>query len=316
MTATATGTATDYLDLLDKLKTFLTTDSDLVTAGEEWTALEYDTSGEYTLVLQGQGLAGTDEIFVGIQTFSDSGADYYNWLLQGYTGWIDGNGFQAHPGAIPSWEPCMALSDGSLPYWFVADGRRFIVVTRVSSIYQACYLGFLLPYGLPSQLPYPLVVGGSITGQNGYRYSVTGTSHRHFVDPGAYVSSNDNEASIFSTLRLLHGDWVPIRNWYGTSGEGSQGRLKREVWPFGDSVANNSWAAIRENIDGSYPLFPAIVYQENPSPNCFGHLDGCFAVPGYGQNAEDIISISGDDYLVIPNAYRSGAADWWALKLE
>jgi hypothetical protein len=228
MTAYTNGTATDYKNLLSLLRTFLTTHTDLVNASpsQAWTEMRWDASDEYELILKGPGLSGGDEIYVGIQTFSNAGQDYYDWVLQGYTGWIDGVGFQSQPGAIPSWEPCMALSDGSLPYWFVADGRRFIVVTRVSSIYQACYLGFLLPYGLPSQLPYPLVVGGSITGQNGYRYSVTGTSHRHFVDPGAYVSSNDNEASIFSTLRLLHGDWVPIRNWYGTSGEGSQGRLK------------------------------------------------------------------------------------------
>jgi hypothetical protein len=321
MTAYQTGTATDYKDLLSLLRTFLTTHTDLVNAtpSQAWTEMRWDTPDEYELILKGPGLAGTDEIFVGIQTFSDSGTDYYNWRLQGFTSYLAGNAFADQPGAIPiaSRPPSLAMIDGSLPYWFVADGRRFVVVTRVSSIYQACYLGFLLPYGMPTQLPYPLAVGGSITGQAGYRYSVTGVSHRHFIDPGHLDSDNNNEADIFSTLRVLHGDWVPIRNWYGSSGEGSQGRFKREVWPYGDSVANNAWAAMRENIDGStYPLFPAIVYQENPAPNCFGHLDGCFAIPGYGLAAEDIVTISSVDHLVIPNVYRSGAADWWALRLE
>ena len=37
-----------------------------------------------------------------------------------------------------------------MPYWFIANGRRFIVIVRVSSVYQSAYAGFILPYHLPN----------------------------------------------------------------------------------------------------------------------------------------------------------------------
>ena len=321
MTAVATGTATDYKNLLSLLRTFLTTHTDLVNASpsQTWTEMRWDTPDEYELIVKGPGLAGDDEIYVGIQTYKNEGEDYYNWRLQGFTGYLAGAAFDLQPGAIANTPPSLALHNNAIPYWFVATGRRFVVVARVSSVYEACYLGFLMPFGTPSQLPYPLTVGGSIIGgtNSGYRYSTQMVSHRQFVSPGAYGTSNTDSAINFSsTLMLLHGDWIALRNYYGISGEGAQSRLGCETWPYGDSLTNDTWALMRNNMDGSYPGFPIQAYQETPGDNVFGELEGCLAVPGFGLAAEDIITIGGVSHLVIPNVYRSGASDWWALALE
>jgi hypothetical protein len=315
MTAYQSGTATDYKDLLSLLRTFLTTHTDLVNAtpSQAWTELRWDTPDEYEIILKGPGLAGDDEIYVGIQTYSNVGDDYYNWRLQGFTGYLAGNAFADQPGAIQDYPPCLALHDSSIPYWFVADGRRFIVVARVSSVYEAAYMGLLLPYGLPSQLPYPLVVGGSITGELGYRWSLQSVTHRQFISPGARFGLESDEYRSFSTLRLLHGNWLSVRNFYSSEYELYR---YRHTWPYGDQWANDVWEAMRDNIDGSYPVFPIQVYAEDPEDNLFGELAGCLAIPGFSVAAEDIVQIGGVDHLVIPNVYRSGAAEWWALRLE
>jgi hypothetical protein len=309
-----TGTATSHKDLLSKLYTFLTTNAALVAAGQNWTAHRWSTSGDYELILEGPGLAGSDEIFVGIKTYESSGDDYYNWRLQGFTGYSSGAAFDAQPGAMASYPPGLALTNSSMPYWFVADGRRFVAAALVSTVYEAAYMGFLLPYGLPSQLPYPLVVGGSITGQNGHRWSTQNVTHRQFTDPGAYTG-NDNEAVIFSTLRLLHGSWLSIRNKY--SGDTYTSRQKMELWPKGDDYSARARIIdLRPGVDGGYPLFPLIPVQSSPDRNVFGELTGCFAVTGFGLTAGDTITVGSDDYLVIPNVYRADVADYWALKLE
>ena len=44
-------------------------------------------------------------------------------------------------------------------------------------------------------------------------------------------------------------------------------------------------------------------------------MDGCYAVPGFNNTAENIISINGIDHLVVQEVFRTGYSDYWALKL-
>jgi hypothetical protein len=115
-----------------------------------WTVERWDTNlggaGEYELILNGPG-SGSDEIFVGIQTYSNVGGDYYNWKMAGFTGYTGGILFSNQPGCTAGRWPRMLLSNSNISYWFVANGRRFIVVAKISGVYEACYLGFHWPYG-------------------------------------------------------------------------------------------------------------------------------------------------------------------------
>ena len=62
--AFTSGTATDYLDLLNRLKQFVT--QDMLPANERWSVLCWVPGPPAELVLQGPGLAGTEQINVGI----------------------------------------------------------------------------------------------------------------------------------------------------------------------------------------------------------------------------------------------------------
>lgn len=209
-----------------------------------------------------------------------------------------------------------------IKYWLAANGRHYRMVAKISSVYESMYMGFPLPYGLPTQFPYPLVVGGAAcpTTTAAYnRYSSTQADHRAFPNPYA----DDAEictASIFDTtddygtLKILQGtNWVKF---YG---------IINSVWPY-YSGPNSSYGydyyypfrrLLRENIDGSRPLFPAVPMMSSPVKNIVGELQGIFAVPAFGgMAAEDPITIGSDTYIAFPIVPNADRGDFFAFKLE
>lgn len=316
------GTATNYKDLLAKLRTFLTTGL----GADNWTSLRYDTNlggtGEYELILQGPG-SGSDEIFVGIQTYSSVGGDYYNWKMAGFTGYSAGALFANQPGVTTGRWPRMLLWNQNIPYWFAANGRCIKVVAKVSSVYESCYMGFGLPYGLPTQFPYPLVIGASGIGSNtaNERYSTTESEHRGFANPYAAAAevctSVTSDSGNNATLKVLLGtSWVTVRN-----RSGSSSYVSNCVWPYistDQEAGVGYWfSKIKNNIDGSYPVFPLTICLSVPNKHIFGELEGCFAVPGFGGvAAEDTFVIGGVTYVAFPIVPNAAANDFWALKLE
>ena len=67
------NTATSYQDLLVRLRLFISKHGWIE---KRW--VEKNANGESELILQGQGISGQDQIFVGIKTYSDKYQDFYN----------------------------------------------------------------------------------------------------------------------------------------------------------------------------------------------------------------------------------------------
>jgi hypothetical protein len=152
-----TGTATDYRDLLRRLRAFVTGSA---LGSQAWTQMRWTESATtQELILKGPGLAGADEIFVGIRSDQNAASDTYNWHIRGATGYLPLDAWADQPNASP--ERHMALWNQPMPYWFVADGRRIMVAARVSTRVMFIHLGFILPYATPGQYPYPLLIVGS-----------------------------------------------------------------------------------------------------------------------------------------------------------
>ena len=283
---------------------------------------DYDAAGGYELILMGPGTAGTDEIYSAIQTVEDAGDDYYNWRMAGMTSYSDVE-LQYMPGLTQGRMARLLLWQNKIQYWVVSNGRRFIVVAKVSSVYSALYLGFALPYGLPTQFPYPLVVGGAASPSTtaAYnRYSSTHDSHRGFANPYADVaevcdSTVFDTTNDYATLKVLQGtNWIKIRSKVGSTLYGLN-----NCWPYvsAKTVSQSDFNVLRENIDGSYPLFGVVPMVSNPSKHIFGPLQGVFAVPGFGGiAAEDTFTINGDTYVAFPILPNADANDFWALLLE
>lgn len=192
-------------------------------------------------------------------------------------------------------------------------------MAKVSSVYEASYLGFALPYGLPTQFPYPLIVGGaaSPSGTAAYnRYSSVDASHRGFPSPygtaGVCTYLTFDTTYDSGTLKILQGtSWIRISRMVYTN----------IVWPYTSDYYRGGVdyfsSVLRENVDGTYPIFPTVIMCNSPNKHIFGEMQGVFAVNGFGGiAAEDTFAIGGDTYVAFPIYPNADANDFWALKLE
>lgn len=345
------GTATDHLDFWDTLLDFLQNDPALVASGQNWT-VAWQHASNPELVLQGPGLSGSDQVLVGLRrrddalTFGESVID-----LTGMTGVIpSAQGYNEHVGNLPV-PPLFFLDQNPMQYWIVANGRRFVVVLRISTIYQAAYAGLYLPYANPTANPMPLFIGGvrgpeagvNAAAVDSWRWGVT-DRYRHFIyartNPGGTSSSFSSSAYMLAPS----GHWfegginvtddtgysLPLvrlgpRNFPGQLATYAAGPAYD-----GNSNSGSGWSArmgysdLRERLiaglNGEFSLTPitlnAGAYSGPSSPVTYGILDGCFSVPGIGNAAENIISLDGVDHLVVANVQRTAVGEYWALALE
>ena len=159
-----TGTATGWLDLLDKLVIFLTTSTDLqppvTTSDERWTLLKQEDVPYYSMgngvsnpstpselpgspgnvyrdvYLRGPGLSGTDEIYTQIRAYSRQSVDLYNWMMTGSTNFDTNAAWELQPGfgkRGTSYVNYYTLSSGTIDYHFIANGRRWMIIAQIGS---------------------------------------------------------------------------------------------------------------------------------------------------------------------------------------
>lgn len=297
--AFTSGTATNHVDLYNKLRDFLV--AGMSPTGERWTQIS-GNGGVLTatdeIVLKGPGLAGSDEVLVGLKIFASAGSDYFNLAFNGLTIWNPALATVDAQINRSGWKT-LHLWDDVIDYWFVASGRRFIVVVRISTFYFASYVGFTLPLALPSQYPYPLFVGAS---------SDLTTTRWSFVDPrmrNFFDACEGGAALLFPDVV-----WRWCANWQNTTNDGNQiDNVNMQPWRW-------DYTPLRDNIDGSYTLIPATVVSNNPYQAQICRMDGVFRVTGFGNSAGSLIAVGGVNHLVVPNVYRNSWQHFAAIALE
>lgn len=303
-----TGTAAGHHDLLNKIVAHLT---DGVAMGSQaWQLLSSTDPGGvgpgYQLrYLKAPGLAGTDNIYVNLGTWENVGADIYNMTLRGATNYNPAALWANQPGVSP--EVYLTLWNNSIPYTLVANGRRFILIAKISTIFANAYCGFLLPYATSDEYPYPLFIGGNAPA--GYRWSQTG----YFVgSPWDPTGTSSGYGVSCSMLRHYDGQWVYFQNYYDASGNRSNNSdTDYNIWPwqYFDFQHGN-------NFDGGYTLYQAIVNARQLGGNVYGDLQGVYFVSGFGNASENVITVDGKNYLVTQNTWRTGRSDYAAILLE
>lgn len=325
------GTATDYLDLLSKLKAFLTTDATLagLTPPQTW-VVNRDVSppqlapsgtvplfsgilpGDREIQLQWKGLAGTDNFYGSITAYHDTANDIYNWSLRGQVGYSVPASLEGQPGVSNA--SIISLWNQSMPYWIFGNGRRVILVVKVSTTYEMLYIGSILQYGTPSQMPYPFFFGATQGYSYTVRFSTSDFRHRAFFDPGA----------MGAYFRDTAGVWRVVANEYSNTGGTPQDGNTTFTYPYGGSSINRALVAqLRQNQDLTYTLTPVEIIQSNYSvvsptipinENVWGALDGVYHITGFGLGSEDTVTVGGVTYLVFADTSRTGAQNYVALK--
>jgi hypothetical protein len=59
-------------------------------------------------------------------------------------------------------------------------------------------------------------------------------------------------------------------------------------------------------------LLPVIL--ADGTPNVYGELDGVFALTGFGNGAENTVTIGGVVHYVVQNVFRTDQLDYFAIK--
>lgn len=266
------GTLAHY-KMLEKIKDFASANG--------WQVLRYDAvSVNRELILKGTGLSGTEEIFVGFRTYQDSTADYYNLLAGVFTGYVAGNSFDTQPGAKLSGVPA---HNNRIDYWLTLNGQRIALAMKVGTpVYESCYVGKCLPYGRPSQYPYPVVCGGMLTGAALTRFSDTAHS-MPYKGNRVNMALRSNDA------------WVQIY-----------------CYPWGNAAVTGT-TQLRDT-SSVYHLLPIELHDN--TANLWGALDGIFYISGFNNAVENTLVIDSKTYVVIQDVGRNGFADYYAMRMD
>ena len=309
--AFTTGTATDYHDMLDDLRLWLTG-----TLG--WTQLQWDSPASITdtatLSVRGPGSGSGREAYVNIVSQSNVIDGAYGWQLWGATGFDVSSDIDAQPGVMGpayfnTWE-------NTIDYWFYGNARHFKVVAKVSTNYVSCYCGFSLPFALPAEYPFPLAIIG-----NYYTLEaadVAQSRNRFIADPG-------DGAAIYRTRTNVVRD---IQNHTtGTSDIKPFGGQRAFMWPMAtgkvqaNSTATNDvqdWARggftnMRLNANNETPLFACHIVDMTQG-NMSAALDGVYVLSGFSKSPEQTVSLGGRTFRLFQNIFRNTARDFMAIE--
>lgn len=251
--------------------------------------LRYDTSTDnHQLIMKAPGLTGLDEIFFGFRTYQNAAADYYNLLAGVFTGYVPGNPFDNQPGARLSGVPA---HNNRIDYWLTINAQRLVLAMKVGTpVYETAYLGKMLPYARPSQYPYPVVCSGMLNGAAALRFSSTTANHSvGFKGNSARMGLRTNDA------------WI---NAYG--------------YPWLNTyIAGGATAADDMHLrdtEGMYHLMPVELHDN--TANIWGALDGVFYISGFNNAVENTLTVNGEDYIVMQDAFRTSGSDYFAIRLD
>jgi hypothetical protein len=293
--AFTSGEASGYQDLLVKLVNFATSNG--------WVVLSTQTASR--VFLKGTGLAGLDEIYVGINTYETNAPVGQNWEMAGFIAKKSNDNF-TQPGRSNTY--CAVTSafwTGTIPYWISANPRRIILAAKISSgYYSFVHLGFLNPPATPAQYPYPLFIGGSNTE---YNQNYSNTKRNSFWKGDSY--SGDRVFSPGLVYMPEGAVWGCLNHSYIFVDFSSPALLVYSIY-------QGLSGAVSTGIDGSYLLEPIWIKDRHRNA-LLGEIDGLFRVTGYGENtAENIITVDGVNYIVFPNVYRTDYANLCALRMN
>lgn len=355
--ATTTGTATDYKNLLEKLRDYITGVDVSPNVSRGWTLLK-DTStaspqpAEFEMHFRGNGDSSPEkQIYFGINTYKDAVSGYYNWDVKGFTGHTSSSpetAFASHPGASP--DCYVPLQNTTMTYWFYVTGRRVCALIKTGSAYQFFYTGFIDPFALDSEWPYPMLIMGSTYLQT-QKFSDNDIEYASSSNPGGTSTTTPGASHSPGYLRFTDGQWYGVKNYYeSVNAEFQVTTDVVGVWPLCvydttkfDSIdepanaqssfgvryrSSSSGGSTTANIglteDGSLGnpvLYPLTLIMVAPSQQIFGEIHNVYWVSGaQGVTAEDVVTDTtvspNQTYTVFQNIHRSDEWMFLAVKDE
>lgn len=240
-------------------------------------------------------------VFHSFGFFDNVGGDTYGANIVPHTSHQSTNHGYSQPGRDTIYTG-LQLIDGAMPYWFVANGRRFMGAIKVSTVYASFYAGLMLPYARPSSYPLPWALGGS-TNNPAARWSDTTAGSTFFARP--------HDAVGMLATRGPDNVWRYHASHNNYTNQASN--LNRVYPHYATSASHDAWL-IRECWGGNYPLFPIIPLTNGGG--MYGELDGCFVAPGFGRASEDSVVLARQSHVWFQNVFRTTNRDYIAMRMD
>lgn len=203
--------------------------------------------------------------------------------------------------------PRFVLPSGPVKVWTLVNSRRLCGVIKSGASYYSFYAGLILPFGSNRVYPFPCFIGGSgeLGGSKESAYP--------FMSGGSQYCPKV---------------YLPNNNWQIVGGNSGGNTSFTNDFPYSYTFAyihpfDNKFSRLRNKLDGSAVVYPSLVVSsgritEFDSLNSddgkwLGYLDGVFCIP-QGRAAESIITVDGEDYMVVPNVNKD--TETYGLRLK
>lgn len=296
------------------------------------------------VILKGEG-GGTDEIYIGWRTFYDSVAGYYNWELQGFTGFDSGMPFTEQPGGRGAGHfnqgtatlrsGCyLVCQNSSFPFWLNITPYRIQLTVRAGGNYFHAYLGWGNRYATDVEYPYPLIISG--TAANRERIATASGPISGLPDPQTDETINENGPTM---IMMPDYTWRKVQHRRGTTATDlsvlcittKRHGISASSIPDEDKyIQVNPWMkkaslfaatgsstlTIFPDPGGYRTLLPTVIAQlEVAAKRLLMEADGVFVVFAQGGVQSEDRVIAGDEvYWVFQNGTRTELHTFVAIK--
>jgi hypothetical protein len=317
--------AFDQVELLDALINCITgitpPSQGTLPVEQRWTVLRQEIidDDEKRVFLKGQGLSGTDNIFINIRTYRGT-LNLRNWEIKYATAYSPTAGFYDQPGTPPNKQSAIfTLRNIEMPFRIIANGRRFIILPKIVASYFAAYCGLYLPFATPTEFPYPVMVAANAFEYNAYSGNNDYRIGNFYDGPLRYsTSTSDNRAASCFWVRRIDGTHLPGGRYTGpiysstgsrpTTQHGTSGALIHP-WDYdtgttGGSSYDQFDHGYYSSPTGLYPVLPGIIWTQKDPSMIFGELDGVFYTSTGNRTTESTLTVDGATYYGIHNTYR------------
>ncbi len=316
---------------------------DLTFSGILWTVNRDEIGNhqvdEIEVLLQGVG-SGSDDIFVGIRSYFNSGGDARNWEMGGFTGFTGALTWENQPGKYPGdftntiTAAIMPLANAAIDYWFNVTGRRIIVIAKIGSAFSSGYVGFINPFATATEWPYPLAVFGC-SNRIAQRFTDTFIGYSSISDPikqstngsgpgfirlpdGEWLGIFNSEISGVSRLTVLTQGVHPAVNPVNPSGTINQWYVTSTVNDFSQfipsigvpGVPSKIWAPTPNAAGDLYPTWPCTLMRRTGTNEILGELDDVRWFPASVGPVIPEDTLENDTFTVFQSGNRS---EPWAL---
>lgn len=291
--------------------------------GQDWRELENRNTrddgsiGDYDepfgsdckeVVISNTGLSGQETIIIGIRETRYSGGSYYAWNLNLYTTYNVGaewnqssinHGLTYYNDTYETFtrHPSIPFLDDTMSYWFYSNQQRIIVVAKVASNYESCYLGFGRRFGNPGDYPYPYFLAGSSVSTSN---SATTGSYHEFIIMNSAADNN-----VQSIIMTPGSDFLM---WNGSWGTADAFYLLPMFYFYNGGTVNP--AKTNQRI-----MTPVYAVSKTTNRNsCYFDLDGVYHIMGAGLQSEDLVNYGGKRHRIFQNIYRTTYYDYMAIE--